>query len=165
MGAFVNERRKIIRRQADRELLERVAHLQAAVDRRGAAEPDDLEHKRRHIIRHNCKVRIDMVIRHSSGFLDTWSADVMSVKGRLLDLSAGGASLFTRQGFEIGQELRLAVLLPDESPIAAKSEVRWVRSLPEKHGHASGVQFVEISCTEQKRIERFLAKLDATAGL
>jgi c-di-GMP-binding flagellar brake protein YcgR len=101
----------------------------------------------------------------SSGNLDTWTVDSYKVPGRLLDLSPGGAALFTEQRFETGQDLQLAITLRDGSNINAKAVVRWVKMIPEKGGYASGVQFTQVSSKDQVRIAEFLTELDTTAGL
>ena len=135
------------------------------IDRRGATNPDEAAHKRRHTIRHNCTVGIEMLIGHASGYSDVWSVDSFKIKGRMLDLSTGGASLFTRQKFDTGQELRLAIQLRDGSQINTKGTVRWVKEIPQKDGHASGIQFVHVTESDQKKISKFLDEIDASAGL
>ncbi len=158
----MQERRKKVRRRADQELLYKLKELQEKVDRRSGGEA---EKKRRRAIRHNCKVSIKMAIGHAAGFSDEWSVDAVKVEGRVLDLSAGGASLFTKQAFDTGQELRLTIKLRDGSKIATNATVRWVKAVPEKGAYASGVQFAEVPDKDRRKIDHFLQELDATAGL
>ena len=159
------ERRKAVRRQADRDLLLKVEKLISLVDRRGGDDAKERERQRRRTIRHNCKVGIDMLIGHAAGYSDTWSVDAVKVKGRVLDLSTGGAALYTKQPFDTGQELRLTIVLPEGGTVNTHATVRWVKAMPEKQAYASGVQFVHVTDADQALIEGFLAELDATAGL
>lgn len=158
------ERRTLVRRQADRDLLQRVQALQAQADRRGGGH-DDSEHARRRAIRHNCTVAISMLIGHASGYSDTWDVTSIRIKGRILDLSETGASLFTEQPLETNQELQLVVKLRDASEIHTHASVRWVKHVPEKGAYASGVQFIHVSEKDQVKIRKFLQELDATLGL
>jgi len=159
------ERRGIVRREADRKLLLKVEKLIALVDRRGGDDAKERERQRRRTIRHNCKVGIDMLIGHAAGHSDTWSVDAVKVKGRVLDLSTGGASLYTKQPFDTGQELRLTIMLPEGGTVNTHAIVRWVKAMPEKQAYASGMQFVHVTDADQALIEGFLTELDATAGL
>ena len=106
-----------------------------------------------------------MQVGFSSGASDMWSVHSIPIKGRILDLSTGGASLFTKDSFQTGQELALAIKLHDASEIHAKASVRWIKSVPEKGGYASGVQFVHVADKDASKIQRFLKDLDATVGL
>ena len=155
------ERRKMVRRQADRELLERFRASQ------GADDPDNRaqRHMRRRAIRHNCEVRIGLRLRQSSGNLDVWTESELPVAGRLLDLSEEGCSLFTKDRLEMGQELHLAVALKNAQTFEGTGVVRWAKAVPEKHGFASGVQFTALQPNAQKNITAFLKHLDATIGL
>ena len=162
----MQERRETVRRQADRELLQRLqGQAQTSTDDRRAAEGKEAQRTRRRTIRHTCKVAIEMLIGYSAGNSDDWSVDAVKVGGRILDLSPDGASLFTKQPLETGQELRLAIELRDASKISTNAVVRWVKAIPEKGGYASGVQFGEVTRKDRKRITKFLDELDATAGL
>ena len=133
----------------------------AAVERRGAADPKAAEHARRRAIRHNCEVAIRMLIGYAIAGSDTWGSDALKIKGRLLDLSAGGASLFTKQGFDAGQILQLAIKLPGGAEIRTNATIRWVKPWPDKGGHVSGVQFDKPSSRDQQMIVKFLKELDA----
>ena len=162
----MQERRRVMRRQSDRELYQRIQDLEMAVDRRGSHQrSDEAEHNRRRTIRHDCQVAIEMLMRYSAGGLDTWNVETMKIKGRLLDLSHGGASLFTGQRFEIGQELRLMIRLHDRTDIHSSGKVRWVKDVPQKNGYMSGVQFDSISKDDVQKLGKYLKQLDETFGL
>ncbi len=165
----MEEKRKLIRRQADRELLKRANDLQTLMERRGespdAPKSESAGHARRLVIRHNCKVAIAVKVGVSSGYADTWDVASVRVKGRILDLSAGGASLFTEQRFETGQELELMIRLRDGEDIHATGAVRWVKMVPQKGGYASGVEFSQMPDKDRKLVARFLAELEKSAGL
>lgn len=164
-GGTLQERRKLVRRKADKELWQRICELEAIVDRRTVGASKDAKRNRRRAIRHNCKVGIQMLIGHAAGGSDDWSVDAIKIKGRLLDLSTGGASLFTKERMDTGQELRLAIELPDGPVVQTTAVVRWVKHVAEKGGYASGVQFGHVPGKEQKHIAKFLDELDATLGL
>jgi hypothetical protein len=160
----VEERRKIVRRSADRELRAQLERISRLPDQRGDAGKEE-RRKRRHAIRHTCQVKIEMLIGKAGGFSNDWLVDAVDIRGRLLDLSADGASLFTKQPLETGQELRLAVGLLDSLCIHTGATVRWVKALPDKDGYASGAQFNHLPKEDQQRLNSFLAELETTAGL
>ena len=164
----MDERRRLIRRHADRELVKRVNDLQALMERRGESngesKSDSAGHARRHVIRHNCKVAIAVKVGVSSGYGDTWDVTSVRVKGRILDLSTGGASLFTEQPFDTGQELELVIRLRDGEDIHATGAVRWVKTV-QNGGYASGVEFSKMSDKDRRLVGKFLAELEKTAGL
>jgi len=158
------ERRRSIRRQADRDLTQRFQALQAQ-----ASEQDsrDLRHKRRHAIRHNCRVHIALKIGHSVGRgpLDTWTVSEFPLKGRILDLSAEGCSVFCGQQLDVGSELNLIIALRDNAQIKTNGIVRWNKGIRQHNGYACGVQFQRIQEADRRRIQAFLEELDETAGL
>ena len=161
----MEERRSLLRRQSDRDLLQKVSLVPFPAERRSASGGDDAKRQRRRAVRHNCRVGIRMSIRHSAGRSDTWSEDSIRIEGRLLDLSPDGASLFTKNPFETGQELKLVIKLHDKTKISGTAVVRWVKSIPDKKGYASGVCLMDVSAKDKKHIIKFLDKLDATLGL
>jgi c-di-GMP-binding flagellar brake protein YcgR len=161
------ERRKFVRRQSDRELLTRLNGMRG--DEADWLNADraakDLRHKRRRAIRHNCQVHVALRVAHVSGAQGEWNVDMFPVKGRILDLSSSGASLFTDRPLEIGQEVSMVVALQGAEPIRATGQVRWTKAVPEKRGYASGVHFRSVSEKGKDLIDSFLKKLDATIGL
>lgn len=160
------DRRSLVRRQADVALIRRVRELELQVERRKESRRDEAGHARRRVIRHNCTVDISMRVRYSSGNSDVWNVDLVKVSGRLLDLSPAGAALFTKDSYDAGQELQLSIKLHGRSDaIEADGVVRWVKIVPKKGGYAVGVQFKRVSSGDQKKIADFLADLDASVGL
>lgn len=158
----------MIRRQADLQLFERLRELEAGLAAGQRVEDDatrEQRHLRRRAIRHECRVRIALDVVHSAGNLDTWTADQYHVKGRLLDLSVSGASLFTKEVLGIGQRLALVIQLPRGGEVRARGEVRWSKGVPNRDGYASGVQFEQAGAQDRQRIGRFLSHLDETIGL
>ena len=166
MEAIINmteERRKTLRRESDQRLWAEVQHLrESAKDSRADKETRS---KRRRAIRRNCTVGIALILEHQYGNNDTWNVEEHPIKGKLLDLSHDGASLFTGQQLDIGQPLSLRIAIDRKSPIAAQAIVRWSKSIPEKHGYASGVQFSTMEEKDRKRLIKFLQAMDATVGL
>jgi len=158
----MQERRKWIRRQADRDLSENVHASRGAVEQEAEKTA---RHRRRRVIRHHCQVRIRMKIQYSSGRSDTWSGAEHPIAGRLLDLSETGCSIFTKERLEMGQELLLGLVLPDSKPIEVSGVVRWVKEVPDKGGCAHGAEFSGLTAAGRKAIEAFLKHLDETVGL
>jgi len=156
----MQERRKLVRRRADRELLEKLREQASPIAGNDVSAIKAVERDRRRAIRHECKVHIKMVIRCAAGLSDEWSVDEFEVKGRLLDLSIEGAAVLTKQNFEVAQQLRLTILVPDGDPIATTGTVRWVKSVPKKNAFASGVKFKGLSDDGLKTIKAFLDRLD-----
>lgn len=162
---MAQERRKTIRRQADRELRARLDQIDQETDPRGELWSKEFRHKRRRAIRHNCTVHLSLEITHRAGNLDTWSVAQHPVKGRLLDLSAEGASVFTAQPLEIGQAISLIIGLRNDRQLNARGQVRWTKSIPQHDGYGSGVQFNQISARDRQAILDYLKELDETIGL
>ncbi len=156
------ERRKLVRRQADREMLEKSGGPR---DRRQDPETKEYRHKRRRAVRHNCQVRIALKLGQSSGWGDTWQVTEHPIKGRILDLSAEGCSVFSPQQLDIGQQLSLVIQLRRGGEIRAGGVVRWTKAVQEHRGFASGVEFVHLMQNDRQRIAAFLQELDATIGL
>ncbi|MGC9052393.1 MAG: PilZ domain-containing protein [Candidatus Hydrogenedens sp.] len=165
----MQERRKFIRRQADKDLLQRyqalLARMQQLETMASAEESRELRHKRRRIIRHLCHVRIGLPISFQSGRDDVWTVEQLPIKGRLLDLSAEGCAIFTHQSFDIGQNINFDIEVSGGKHIKAMGSVRWTKQLPEKGGFASGVQFQRMGEDSQKVLHYFLDELDRTIGL
>ncbi len=156
------ERRKMLRRQADREMVHLLEQLQA---RRQEDRSREERHMRRRAIRHTCKVHIALRIHENWGRSDEWTVSEHPVKGRLLDLSDEGCSIFSRQQLDIGQKLNLIVVLRDGSKIRASGVVRWNKAVKEHDGYAAGVQFISIENGDRRRIHAFLMELDESIGL
>jgi c-di-GMP-binding flagellar brake protein YcgR len=156
----MQERRSVVRRQADRELFE-------LIEKKTGIKPAQLvrERKLRRAIRHTCRAVLDLEVKHSPGQTGVWESDRHQLKARVLDLSEGGASLFCKHDPGRGTRLRVGVKLYDGMSIEAESEVRWTTYKEQKEGYAVGVQFVSIDERNQRRLHKFLADLDATLGM
>lgn len=156
----MQERRSVVRRQADRELFE-------LIEQKTGVKPQLMvrERKLRRAIRHTCRAVIDIEVRHSPGQTQAWESDRHQIKARVLDLSDGGASLFCKHDLRQGTRARIGVKLYDGTMIEADSEVRWTSFKEQKQGYAIGVQFVSIDDRNQKRLHRFLADLDSSLGM
>lgn len=159
---MMQERRKLIRRQADRELYERFRALHGVADTEAARAA---RHMLRRVIRHECQVQIALEIRHSAGGGDTWDVSPHPIAGRLLDLSETGCSLYTRDRLETGQTLRVLIAMPNAKKATAAGVVRWTKGMEEKGGYACGMQFSAISARDKGEIDAYIKRLDATAGL
>jgi len=158
----MEERRHTVRREADRELLEMYRRLKSEVEAGGASGARKL---RRRAIRHHCKVQVTLASGYQNERADVWRPSGTPVKGRILDLSNEGCSVFTRDPIDIGTRVGLKIELEGEGGINVQAVVRWSKSIPEKGGVASGTQFAKLSPEESRRIEAFLKRMDETAGL
>ena len=158
----MQERRKALRRQNDTALVARVRELEMRFAE--YAEKKECKRKRRHVIRHTCKIRIQILIGHAAGYSNDWGFDTMGIPGRLLDLNTDGAQLFTKQRLETGQRLRLTIELRNGTAIHTPADIRWVRDLPVKGGFCSGVAFQGLASADRKTVTAFLRELEASAG-
>ena len=160
------ERRKVIRRRADRELLQQIQGMQEFDSGQASKEK---RRRRRRAIRHNCTVNMALKIdsRGQAGprGLDTWTVTEHPVKGRILDVSGVGCSVFSAKPLEIGQELSLVVGLTGGVKIGSKGMVRWMKAVDQRDGYAAGIEFTLIENKDRDLIEKFLTELDATVGL
>lgn len=164
----MEERRRGIRRQADRERIARMQELESGLlagQQRSVDSEREQRHLRRRAIRHECKVRIVLDVAHSTGNLDTWAQSRYHVKGRMLDLSVEGASVFTRDALTIGQAVGLEIAIQQGGAFQVRGHVRWCKSVDQRDGYASGIQFARIEPRDRQRIGAFLHHLDETIGL
>lgn len=156
----MQERRNHVRRQVDRELRD----LRARIEH-GDRDGSEKRRQRRRIIRHNCKAALDIQIGQSSGSGHQMSVHTHTIPGRVLDLSATGASLFTHHSLEVGDDVRLTLLVEGGPRIEALAAVRWMRRVDEKNGYASGVEFTHVGPRDRELLGAFLERIEATVGL
>ncbi len=156
----MEERRKLIRRTEDRLLR---AEYQRLLSESG--REDGARKLVRRAIRHHCTVQIALTGGMQSSRSDVWSPVQFSIKGRMLDLSVSGCSIFTREAFEPGQQVGLNIVLDEEGGVSCRAMSRWTKSLPEKGGFATGFQFSGLVGDGLHKVELFLKRMDATAGL
>jgi hypothetical protein len=163
---FRRDRRKAVRRQADREMMDQLDKLRRETDGKDGqdAVQQQFRQMRRRAIRHNCTVQIAVQVQ-SSGYMDTWDVSEFRIKGRVLDLSEEGCSIFVQHAMETGQALSLFLSLRDKEKVPAAGIIRWTRAMPEKGGIALGVQFVNLEDKPRKSILAFLKEVDRTMGL
>ena len=70
-----------------------------------------------------------------------------------------GCGVHTGQSLEDDGHLRLFIFLPDyEDPLMMPAAVRWAKDTE------CGVEFLEMSQDQQKRLQRFLTVLESRAG-
>ena len=158
----IAERRKQVRRQSDRELKRRLEEIRQDA---GEGDSKELRRKRRRAIRHTCKVHIALTIGTSTGHSDTWNTGEHPIKGRILDLSGDGASVFTAEQIDVGLQLKLIIMLERGEGIRTVGVVRWTKAVKGHNGFASGVQFAHIQPKDRQLIASFLKELDETIGL
>ena len=156
----MQERRKQVRRQADRELA-RLCDQARQDDDNGSNK----RRQRRRIIRHNCKAALDIQIGQNSGDSHDLKVRLHTIPGRVLDLSKTGASLFTHHSLEVGDDFRLVLLIDGAPRIEALAAVRWIKLVEDKNGYASGVEFTKVGMRDQELLDEFLDRLESTVGL
>jgi c-di-GMP-binding flagellar brake protein YcgR len=159
---MVEERRKLLRRASDRQLTSQVQNFQGQVD---GDVNREMRQKRRRAIRHTCTVKISIQMGYSSGSSGNWNMTDHHVAGRLLDLSAEGCQLYTRDLLDIGAQMNLLISLQTGEEIKAVGVVRWNKAIPEKGGYGLGVQFTRADHDAQSHIQSYLDYLDQTGGL
>lgn len=155
----MEERRKRLRREADRRMAERLKGKSVEE----AAEY--IQRQRRRAIRHRCiaKVTVDVVAKAGAG--GEWKGRTDAIKARVLDLSESGASFFTSVPLSTGQQTRFQIVLPDGSHIDGTAEVRWTKETSSRSGFAAGLRFSELPSPEEAKLRNFLDELDRTLGL
>ncbi len=156
----MEERRSVVRRQADRDLAE-------LIEKKTGVTPAKLVRDRRlrHAIRHTCKAEIEIEVSHAPGDSQEWTTDSQRLRGRVLDLSEGGVFLFTKYELKPGARIKLGVKIYDGSTIDAEAEVRWSKFKEAKNGYATGAEFVSMDDKNQNKLRTFLSELDATLGM
>jgi len=161
----MEERRKLYRRQSDREMVMELEELRA----RGAQMLSGDRRHRRRAIRHYCKVHMALKFSYQVGGEEeegnATRIEEHRIKGRILDLSPEGCAIFTAQNMDIGQELRLILSLRDGQRVPAEGIIRWTRVVSRQDGFASGVEFLNLSEEDHKLIDEFLNELDDTMGM
>ena len=156
------ERRKFLRRQADRDLLAKLEELQ---QQGSGGMSREQRHLRRRAIRHNCQATLALRVATSYGHSDTWMPSDYPIPGKLIDLSVDGCSVFSPHKLDTGDRLALAINMPKGSRIQCEGIVRWTKAVAERNGYANGVQFTEMPGESRARLEAFLKKLEADLGL
>lgn len=154
------DRRKHFRRESDRQMV-----VEALERRRVDADEDGHRKKLRRAIRHNCTAELDYEVVQQSGSSGTWKPTRHKITGRILDLSAEGAAVFTAQPLSMGQVSGLRIKVYDGRVIEAHAEVRWTQYKEKKKGYASGMKFVHLTPASATAIAEFLQELDETLGL
>ncbi|GMW03630.1 MAG: hypothetical protein AMXMBFR84_47640 [Candidatus Hydrogenedentota bacterium] len=149
-----------MRRKADRDLL-----TLAQSDQKTLMVQSDQKRQKRHAIRHMCHAYVDLEMATAAGGSSEWKVSKSRMKGRVLDLSSSGVSLFVQHALAIGQPFRLSIELYDGTKIEALAEARWTKTVEAKGGYAIGGQFTHVAPKDAKAIQRFLSELESTAGL
>lgn len=155
------ERRKQVRRQSDRELIQQ---LQILRDRRDG-NSDEERHRRRRAIRHHCAVSLAVRVGYAAGASEAFTYSEKAVKGRILDLSPTGCAVFTREPLSNGTEVGLVIHLDHKGDIPARGVVRWTKGVDAREGFACGVEFTKLQPRERDQIAKFLRDIDESIGL
>lgn len=154
------DRRKEFRRESDRQLV-----MEALERRKVDSNSKGHRRKLRRAIRHNCTVELDYEVVQQSEDSDTWKPTRHKLAGRMLDLSAEGAAVFTAHPLAMGQVSGLQIKVYDGRIIEANAEVRWIQRKEKKNGYIAGMKFVNLTSESKAAIDGFLQELDETLGL
>jgi c-di-GMP-binding flagellar brake protein YcgR len=110
-------------------------------------------------------VHVALLLKYQMQGDESWSPEEHPIKGRILDLSDTGCSLFTSQCLEIGQKLSVVIVMKKGTEISTRGVVRWSKRVVEKRGYVSGVEFDGLGKRDKNSIASFLQRLDETVGL
>ena len=150
----------LFRRKEDQPSQADVSDASGAND----AESREQRHLRRRTIQKTCHVIIEFDVGFSIRGGDDMQMDKHKTKGRLLDLSSHGACVLTKYEIAPGQHVTLEINLQETASIKPNAQVRWTKPVPEKKGHACGVQFLPLSAEDGKKLAWFLDELDRQIG-
>jgi Tfp pilus assembly protein PilZ len=89
-----------------------------------------------------------------------------SIRGRLKDISLGGAFVICRESIPLNEKFRLYIEVPDDETFALNAEVVWSNmNMPEKKviHRGMGIKFVQNTNAARKRLEKAIARLSREA--
>ncbi len=156
----MEERRKTLRREADREMQRMVERF----SKKPAAEAIR-DRQLRRAIRHSCRAVVTMEIQHAVGGTGSIQSHRQPIPVRVLDLSKGGASIFSKHPMAHGEIFDIAIKTKDDRNIEAKAEVRWTKHKESKGGYAVGIAFTYVDTSSMEKLTAFLDDLDANLGM
>lgn len=79
-----------------------------------------------------------------------------AIKGKLIDLSAGGLSMLIQQIIPQGTRLHLTITFPDHSHM--ESDIEVVRTMPRDRNYVIGLEFLNLDLSWVERIETMSAQ-------
>lgn len=120
----------------------------------------ELERKRKEVVRKQCKVRMEVLMRCTTASLGEITEHYLEVKGGLLDLNRKGAHVYTREAFKENQELRIAIAFPDVAKIQAKALVCNSKFLPKQELYGSQILFLDMTPLDHGRLDAFLSAFE-----
>lgn len=83
-----------------------------------------------------------------------------SIKGRLKDISLGGAFVICRESIPLNEQFRLYLEVPDEETFALNAEVVWSNmNVPEEKviHRGMGIKFVRNTDAARRRLEKAIS--------
>ena len=73
------------------------------------------------------------------------------------DLSYGGIFISTPEPVNIGSEIQLSILTPDEENIEIKGVVRWMSDGDGKDGRSGmGIEFVDVNINHESKLKNII---------
>ena len=102
------------------------------------------EENKRKSARHQCAVPIE-------GKKGTAFANSQTV-----DISKDGAGLIVRDYVAINTKMAVELNLhPDEEPVIAVGQVKWIQQLPDSDAYRVGISFTEVKANAKSRIGKY----------
>ncbi len=117
------------------------------------------ERSRKHVLRHECKIRVEMLIRCLSKNTGEISDNWVPIKAGLLDLHKNAAHLHAKEPFQENQELRLAIGFPTGVIVKVSGLAYVSKFIPKREFYGVEVRFMAMSDTDRTRLEYFLNSL------
>ena len=116
---------------------------------------------RRRAIRRRSKVVLN---RKGSGCEDRSDPRILvnhSTPARLIELSRGGAAVFTKAPLRMGESLALTLTLGKESPLRAVGEVIGGKKVEKHGGYLAQFKFLCPNPEHVETIDHFLVEIDS----
>jgi len=120
----------------------------------------DAERRRKHILRRECKLRVELLVRCRSRNTGEISENWVTVKAGLLNLHQNAAHIHTKEPLNENQELRIAIGFPTGVIVKATALAYSSKFLPKPEVYGVEVRFTEMSETDRARLGHFLAALE-----
>lgn len=149
------DRAAVGRRREDKAL---AAELTALKDRIARIGED--KRQQRHAIRRQCKA---LLYEDRADANESRSKPGTSVL--LLDLSDGGAALFTEREFMAGTRHVIEFAWEEGRVLRTPAVVSYSRYMEKREGFATGFQFVDTPATESEHLTQILGDVLKTSGV
>lgn len=120
----------------------------------------EAEKNRKHVLRRECKLRVELLVRCQSKNTGEISENWVTAKASLLDLNRNTAHLLSRNPIEENQELRIAIGFPTGVIVKATGLVYSSKFLPKLEVYGVEVRFMSMNEMDRTRLDFFLTSLE-----